>query len=103
MPATSMSAMRGRPYGGPGRMRSRTSNSRRVPAATQWQAKRAFIILTIDPCYDIVADMRSPSLGAMSLSRAVVPLLRFLDLFQPKQRGTADVAAVPASAKPSAG
>ncbi len=103
MPDTSMSAMRGgRPYGGPGRMRSRTSNSRRVPAATQWQDKRAFIILTIDPCYDIVADMRSPSLGAMNLSRAVVPLLRFLDLFQPKQRGTADVAAVPASAKPSA-
>jgi hypothetical protein len=53
------------------------------------RAHRAFVKLTITLCSDIVADMRSLSLGAMNLSPAVMPLLRFLDFFQPKQRRTA--------------
>ncbi|SRR6266851_2308639 len=53
------------------------------------RAKKAFVKLTRTPYCDIVAGMQSPSLGAMNLSPAVVPLLRFLDFFQRKQRGTA--------------
>jgi hypothetical protein len=53
------------------------------------RASRTFIKLTMTRCCDIVAGMWSLSLGAMNLSPAVMPLLRFLDLFQPKQRRTA--------------
>src|SRR5216684_4368224 len=53
------------------------------------RANRAFIKLTITLSCDIVAGMQSRSLGTMNLSPAVMPLLRFLDFFQPKQRRTA--------------
>src|SRR6266851_4934005 len=53
------------------------------------RAEKAFVKLTRTPYCDIVTGMQSPSLGAMNLSPAVIPLLRFLDFFQPKQRGTA--------------
>jgi len=70
------------------------------------RANRAFIKLTITLCRDIVADMRSLLLGAMNLSPAVMPLLRFLDFFPTKtaenSARTADAAAVLAFAKPSA-
>jgi hypothetical protein len=65
------------------------------------RANRAFIKLTITLCCDIVAGMQSRSLGAMNLSPAVMPLLRFLDFVPTKPAGnserTADAAAVPAS------
>jgi len=53
------------------------------------RANRAFIKLTITLCRDIVAGMRSLSLGGKNLSPAAVPLLRFLFFSQPKQRRTA--------------
>src|SRR6266849_670086 len=53
------------------------------------RAEKAFVKLTRTPYCDIVAGMQSPSLGAMNLSPAVVPLWRFLDFFQRKQRRTA--------------
>jgi hypothetical protein len=53
------------------------------------RANRAFVKLTMTLCCDIVAGMWSLSLGAMNLSPAVMPLLRLMDLFQPKQRRTA--------------
>jgi len=50
--------------------------------------------------------MQNRSLSAMNLYPAVMPQLRFLDFFRPKQREnsdiTADAAAVLALAKPSA-
>src|SRR6266851_1085537 len=53
------------------------------------RANRAFIKLTMTLCCDIVADMWNLSLGALNLSPAVIPVLRFLGFFQPKQRRTA--------------
>src|SRR5216683_2057164 len=53
------------------------------------RVNRAFIKLTMTRCCDIVAGMRSLSLGATNLSPAVIPLLRFLFFSQPKQRRTA--------------
>src|SRR6266849_842208 len=53
------------------------------------RANRAFIKLTMTLYCDIVADMWNLSLGALNLSPAVIPVLRFLGFFQPKQRRTA--------------
>src|SRR6266849_4122552 len=55
--------------------------------AARVEATLSFTAMTL--CCDIVAAMRSLSLGAMNLSPAVMPQLRFLDFFQPKQRRTA--------------
>src|SRR5216684_2867348 len=52
--------------------------------AARVEATLSFTAMTL--CCDIVAAMRSLSLGAMNLSPAGMPLLRFLDFFQPKQR-----------------
>src|SRR5713101_6559420 len=53
------------------------------------RVNRAFIKLTMTRCCDIVAGMRSRSLGATNLSPAVMPLFAVLGFFQPKQRRTA--------------
>jgi len=70
------------------------------------RAKKAFVKLTRTPYCDIVGGMQSPSLGAMNLSPAVVPLFAVLGFFPAKTAGnserTADAAAVLAFAKPSA-
>src|SRR5713101_5509075 len=70
------------------------------------RVNRAFVKLTMTRCCDIVAGMRSRSLGATNLSPAVMPLLRFLGFVPTKpaenSERTEDAAAVPASAKPSA-
>src|SRR5216684_2434794 len=55
--------------------------------AARVEATLSFTAMTL--CCDIVAAVRSLSLGAMNLSPAGMPLLRFLDFFQPKQRKTA--------------
>ena len=54
--------------------------------AARVEATLSFTAMT--RCCDIVAAVRSLSLGAMNLSPAAMPLLRFLDFFQPKQQGT---------------
>src|SRR5229473_6722081 len=53
------------------------------------RVNRAFVKLTMTRCCDIVAGMRSRSLGATNLSPAVMPCCGSWIFFQPKQRRTA--------------
>src|SRR6266849_3728355 len=69
-----------------GRVRSLSHHCHvsREQVAARVEATLSFTAMTL--CCDIVAGMRSLSLGAMNLSPAAMPLLWFLDFFQPKQR-----------------
>src|SRR6266481_10066497 len=70
------------------------------------RTKRTFVKLTMSLCCDIVADMRSLSLGAMNLSPALCPISVFWDFSPTKTAGnseiTADAGAVLAFTKLSA-